>query len=70
MGKMTKVAPWPASIQGDLMHVYFVDFPLTAIIKPPEGWEFFQIRKHRQNCQDECWRVRYRRAALSQGGGE
>lgn len=59
--KEAKLAPWNAAIQGKYLHVYYVDFPLNAALDAPEGWEFFQVRKWRPGCQDECWRVRYRR---------
>lgn len=60
-----KLTGYSASIVGDYMKVYFGDFPLSAILSPPEGWSFRQITQWRKGCQDECWRVLYKRAVLS-----
>lgn len=66
MGKLTS---YSASItkSGDYMKVFFGDFPMTQILRPPEGWAFFKLTLWRHGCPDECWRIVYRRAALSQG---
>lgn len=66
MGKLTGYA---ASItaSGAYMEVFFVDFPMTKILRAPDGWEFLKVSQWRKGCPDECWRIVYRRQALSEG---
>jgi hypothetical protein len=64
MGEV-KLTKYPARILGDYMKVYFAEFPMGAVLQPPEGWAFVKVGQWRKGCQDECWRVVYRRAALS-----
>lgn len=66
MGKLTG---YQASItaSGDYMKVYFGDFPMSEILRPPEGWCFYKVTQWRKGCPDECWRILYRRQALSEG---
>lgn len=56
-----KTTGYQASITGDYMKVYHVDFPLSGILRAPEGWAFFKVTQWRKGCQDECWRIVYKR---------
>jgi len=61
-----KLTGYRASITGSgkYMKVYFGEFPMSEILRPPEGWAFLKLTLWRKGCPDECWRIVYQRQAL------
>ena len=54
-------------IMGNFLTVYRPYFPMTEIVVPPAGWTFRRVTLWRKGLPDECWRILYRRAALTPG---
>jgi hypothetical protein len=52
---------YQSKINGDYLTVYRENFPMTEILRAPEGWSFKRITEWRKNCPDHCWRIVYQR---------
>ena len=59
---MTRLCSYQSKIHGDWLTVYRLDFPLSEILTPPDGWAFHRVNQHRKNCPDVCWRAIYGRS--------